>query len=68
MSSNAVKDIERAIEALTSQELHELYSWLDRNYPEAIDISIQSDLKTGRLDNAIQRALDNERNGRVQSL
>jgi hypothetical protein len=32
------------------------------------DSRVQSDLAAGRLDSAIQRALDNEKNGRVQPL
>lgn len=65
---NTVQEIERAIQALTPRELEELYSWLDRNYPQPIDARIQSDVAAGRLDKAIHRALDDEKNGRVQPL
>lgn len=34
----------------------------------AVDARVQSDLATGRLDTAIQRALEDEKNGRVQPL
>jgi hypothetical protein len=65
---NTIQEIERAIDALTPQELGELYSWLDRYHPQPIDARVQSDVAAGRLDNAIRRALDDEKNGRVQPL
>jgi len=68
MGLNTVQEIERAIGALTPQELEELYSWLDQNCPQPIDIRLQSDLTAGRLDNAIERTLDDEKGGRVQPL
>jgi hypothetical protein len=68
MSVNTVRDIERAIGALTPREIEELYVWLDEHYPQPIDTRVQSDLAAGRLDSAIQRALDDEDNGRTQPL
>jgi hypothetical protein len=68
MGLNTVQEIERAIRALKPQELEELYSWLDQNCPQPIDTHIQSDLEAGRLDKAIYRALDDEKNGRVRPL
>jgi hypothetical protein len=68
MSPNTVKQIERAIGALTPREIEELYVWLDQHYPPPIDARVQSDLAAGRLDTAIQRALDDEKNGRVRPL
>jgi len=68
MSSNTVREIERAIGALTLEELEELYSWLERHYPQPIDTRLQSDLASGRLDKAIFRALEDEKNGRIQPL
>jgi hypothetical protein len=65
---NTVQEIEHAIQALTPRELEELYSWLDQHCPQSIDARIQSDLTAGRLDKAINRALDDEKNGRVQPL
>jgi hypothetical protein len=65
---NKVQEIERAIQALSPRELEDLYSWLDQNCPQPIDIRVQSDLAAGRLDRAITRALDDEENGRVQPL
>lgn len=68
MSQNTVKDIERAIGALTPTELEELYAWLEQHHPLPIDTRIESDLKAGRLDSAIQQALDDEKSGRVRPL
>lgn len=68
MSLNTIREIERAIGTLTPQELDELYSWLDQHHPQPIDTRIQSDLAAGRPDKAIHRALDDEKNGRVQAL
>lgn len=68
MNLNTVQEIERAIGDLTPQELEELYLWLDQHHPQPIDARIQSDLAAGRLDRAIQRALKDEKNGRVQPL
>ena len=68
MGLNTVEEIERAIGALTPNELQELYSWLDQNCPDPIDTRLQSDLMAGRLDKAIHRALEDEKSGRVQPL
>jgi hypothetical protein len=68
MSLNSIQEIERAIGALTTREIEELYVWLDKHCPPPIDGRVQSDLATGRLDTAIERALDDEKNGRVQPL
>ena len=68
MSLNTVEEIERAIGALSPEELEELYSWLDQYQPQPIDARLSSDLAAGRLDKAIQRALGDEKNGQVQPL
>jgi hypothetical protein len=68
MSISKVKEIERAIGTLTPQEVEELYVWLEQHFPQPIDARLQADLVAGRLDTAIQRALDDEKNGRVRSL
>ena len=68
MGLNTVEEIERAIRALNPHELEELCSWLDQNCPQPIDTRVQSDLAAGHLDIAIHRALDDEKNGRVQPL
>jgi hypothetical protein len=68
MGLSTVQEIERAIGALTPRELEELYSWLDQNCPQPIDVRLESDLAAGRLDQAIHRALDDEKSGRAQPL
>jgi hypothetical protein len=68
MSLNTVQEIERAIAALSPEELQQLYSWLDQHQATAFDRRIESDLATGHLDAAIQRALDDEKSGRTQPL
>jgi antitoxin VapB len=68
MGLSTVQEIERAIGKLTPLELEELYSWLDQNCPQPIDVRLESDLAAGRLDQAIHRALDDEKSGRAQPL
>jgi hypothetical protein len=68
MSLSTVKEIERAIGALTPREIVELYAWLDEHYANLVDTRVESDLAAGRLDAAIQRALDDEKSGRVRPL
>ena len=68
MATSTVKEIERAIETLSSREIEELYVWLDRHYPQPIDARLHSDVAAGRLDAAIDQALDDEKNGHTRSL
>ena len=63
-----VQEIERAIATLSPGEMEELYIWLDQNHPVPIDARIEFDLQSGRLDNAIVRALEDEKNNLVQPL
>lgn len=68
MSPRTLEEVERAIGALTPQEVQELYVWLDQHFPQPMDTRVQSDLSAGSLDTAIQRALDDEENGRLRPL
>ncbi len=68
MAPTTVKEIESAIERLNQQEVEELYAWLEEHYPQAIDARLKSDLAAGQLDAAIERALDDEKNGRTSQL
>ena len=68
MALHTIRDIERAIDELSQEELNELYTWLDRNHPQPIDARLEVDLAAGRLDHAIRRALDDDKNGRVRPL
>jgi hypothetical protein len=64
-----VEEIERAIGALTQEELEELRLWMDQYAgPQPLDSRIEADLAAGRLDGAVQRALDDEQHGRVRPL
>jgi hypothetical protein len=68
MTPNPIKDIERAIQRLTLQEIEELYAWLEEHYPQPFDARLKADLTAGRLDAAIDHALDDEKNGRTTPL
>jgi len=52
MSLTTVQEIERAIAALTPQQLAELYAWLDQYDPQPIDARLKADLDAGRIDDA----------------
>ena len=68
MAFDTVQEIENAIDTLTPQQLQELYTWLERHHPNVIDARVPADLAAGRLDAAIQRALDDDEQGRTQPL
>lgn len=64
-----LKDIETAIERLTTQECAELRSWLDRyDRPQPIDLQLEADLKAGKIDERIRRAVAEHKAGRTQPL
>jgi hypothetical protein len=68
MQPNTIQEIERAIDGLTPEQIQELYLWLDQHHPHSVDARLQSDLAAGRLDTAIQRALEDEEAGRTRPL
>jgi hypothetical protein len=68
MASATIREIERAIGTLDSEELARLYQWLERHHPSPIDARLPSDLAAGRLDSEILRALENEAGGQLRSL
>jgi hypothetical protein len=68
MQLNTIQEIERAIDGLTPEQIQELYLWLDQHHPHSVDARLQSDLAAGRLDTAIQRALEDEEAGRTRPL
>jgi len=68
MRLDTVQEIERAIDALTPQELEELYLWLDQHYPQPIDAQLKADLEAGRIDDRINRALADHKAGNTQPL
>jgi len=63
---NTVLEIERAIRALSPDELDELYTWMDQNFP--IDVQLKTDLDGGRIDDRIARALADHRSGNTLPL
>ena len=61
MNGKKVEEIERAIGTLTQEELEELRLWLDEYAgPRPLDRRIEADLAAGRLDEAVQSALDDD--------
>ena len=65
---NTVHEIERAIDALTPQQMEELYVWLDQRHPQPIDAQLKADLDAGRIDNRINRSLADHKVGNTQPL
>jgi hypothetical protein len=68
MHLNTVQEIERAIDALTPQQMEELYAWLDQRHPQPIDAQLRTDLDAGRIDDRIHRALADHKAGNTQRL
>jgi len=69
MSENRVEEIAPVIGTLTQEELEELRLWLDEYAgPRPLDRRIEGDLVAGRLDGAVQNALDDEKRRRVRPL
>jgi hypothetical protein len=65
---HSIQDIERAIDALTPQQMEELYEWLDQRHPQPIDAQLKADLNAGRIDDRINRALVDHKAGNTQPL
>jgi len=69
MNGRKVEELQRAIGTLTQEELEELRLWLDEYAgPTPLDRRIKADLAAGRLDKAVQSALDDKKGGRVRPL
>ncbi|MGC2660956.1 MAG: hypothetical protein WA324_23630 [Bryobacteraceae bacterium] len=68
MSLDTVQQIERAIDALTPQQMEELYAWLDRHHPQSIDAQLKADPDAGRIDDRINRVLADHKAGNTQPL
>ncbi len=68
MHLKTVQEIERAIDALTPQQIEELYAWFDQRHPQLIDTQLKADLDTGRIDDRINRALADYKAGNTQPL
>jgi hypothetical protein len=65
---DTLREIERAIRALSPRELEELYSWMDEHCPQPIDAQLKADLDAGRIDDRIRRALVDHKAGNIQPL
>ncbi len=63
-----LREIERAIDALTPQEREDLSRWLDEHYPQPIDEQLKADLEAGRIDDRITRAMEDHKAGRTRHL
>ena len=69
MPGKKIQEIERAIGTLTQEELEELRLWLDEYAGRTpLDRRIEADVTAGRLDKAVDSALDDEKHGRVRPL
>lgn len=69
MAGKRIEEIERAIGELSRDELEELRVWFDEFAgPTPLDQSISADVAAGRLDKAVERALDDEKRGWVRPL
>ncbi len=53
---NSLSQIETAIPQLSEAEAHILLNWLQNYLDEAWDSQIEADVRSGRLDQIIQRA------------
>jgi len=66
---STLKDIESAIEKLTTQECADLRQWLDQyDRAQPIDLQIEADLQAGKLDARIRRAIADDKAGRTTPL
>ncbi|HEY3456837.1 MAG TPA: hypothetical protein VGK64_19820 [Bryobacteraceae bacterium] len=68
MRLDTVQEIERAIDALTPQQVEELSLWLDQRHPQLIDAQLKADLEAGRIDDRINRAIADHKAGNTQPL
>ena len=68
MHLNTLQEIESAIDALTPQQIEDLYVWLDQRHPQPIDAQLKADLDAGRIDDRINRALADHKAGNTQPL
>jgi len=64
----SVAEIENAIEKLTPPEIDTLKSWLDERYQDKWDQEIAADLDNGQLDDLINRAKQQYKDGKFKAL
>lgn len=66
---NTLQDIELAIEKLTTEECADLRRWLDQyNGPQPVDLQLEADLKAGKIDDRLRRAIADHKAGRTEQL
>jgi hypothetical protein len=64
-----LKEIERAIDALTPEEFEELRQWMEQSArPQPIDLQLKADLDAGRMDKLIEQAVQDYSAGRTKPL
>ncbi len=67
--TNTLKEIELAIERLTTQEFEDLRRWFDQyDRPQPIDLQLEADLESGKLDDRISRAVSDHKSSRTRPL
>jgi hypothetical protein len=65
---STVQEIEHAIGKLSPQEVEELHSWMEEQYPQPIDAQLKADLDAGRMDASISQALADHKAGNTRAL
>ncbi|MCC5598983.1 hypothetical protein [Nostoc favosum] len=65
---NSLPEIEAAIMQLSEDEIRDLSNWLQEYLNDAWDTQIETDAKSGRLDQLIQRAKSDIDANRVKPL
>ena len=63
-----VKEIEKAIEQLSDDELASLREWFDSFDNERWDKQIEQDVKEGKLDNLAEKAIADFRAGKCKEI
>ncbi len=63
-----VKEIEKAIEKLSEDDLSELREWFYKLDNEVWDKQIESDVKAGKLDRLAEKAISDYRAGKCKEL
>lgn len=63
-----MQDIERAIEALSPGQFEELSTWFEERYSETVDARLKADIKAGRFDKRINRAIADHKAGITELL
>ena len=62
---STVQEIERAIQKLKPQEIHEIADWRQELREELLDKQVEADARPGRMDKMIAKAKTDCRAGRA---